>query len=859
MGKVLKPLLTIAAVAVNFIPGIGQALSVGISAALSAAAGAIKTGRTGATLTSFDPKTINMDAAAKRKMVFGRTAFPLDLRYAEPSGTNQEYIDYVFVLAAHRSAAIEEIWIEDKQAWTSAGGAQGIYVGYLVVETILEAGAAAYHTVNAGTTWGPNQRLTGCTTMKVRVKRSNTGSGTSPFAAGIAGRWTVIGQGMPLYDPALDSTVAGGSGAQRADDCSTWQWSVSSVERGRNPALQLLAYLLGWRIDDVVSVGLGMDPALIDLPSFAVAAAKCDEAVWLSGGGSQRRYEGGIGFTDEDAPEAVMATLLAAMNAELIDDGGRLGLRVAVNDLTAAMTITDDDIQGGFTWNPAPPPAEQFTLVRGRFQQPNAPSLFGLADYPEVVIPRTSPAPKPLPLDLAAVQDVRQAERIAKQVGQRSLYVGTFGARIGIRGWFLRRNMVVAITSEARNWSSKLFRVRSLRFNLDATVDVVFREESAAVYAWDTAETGNVSPVIPTTYDPRNAPWITAVATAATTALWPNVTGTGRPDDLATRNRDGGGNLIPSPVLLDDIGITGPGTKVNVPGGASIAAQNYVVFTGAGSVLWTAFSNRDRLPVVAGEKMFYRHFAYAEGGAVGFTVGQVNWYAADLTYISTVTVAGTTHNSSTPFAWNMREGSVTVPTGAAFALPLGYADAADHGLGGPIYFGRQQPGADVTGQNTAADTSNVNGTPAATVISDIAAADAAAAAAQATADAALAVGVLAVPPKFITALGASAWVDVVIPAGESRNFQTIVYYNLTSGTTTLTAPMEYRIGTGAISGFGTANSANDSGPATLDVQNTGTLTNSGSTSLNYQVRAVLAVTGSPTGTVNGDISFVGLF
>jgi len=592
MGKVLKPLLLVAAVAVNVIPGAGQAISAGIfaatgatisaaaalaatTAAIGIAGSAIKTGGKSsgaASVSSFDPKSINIDPAAKRKMVFGRTAFPLDLRYGEPSGTSQEYIDYVFALAAHRSDGIEEIWIEDKQAWTSAGGAQGIYAGYLTVEVILEGGAGAYHTVNAGAGWGASQRMTGCTTMKVRVKRSNNStSSTSPFANGIAGRWTVIGRGMPLYDPALDSTVAGGSGTQRANDCTTWRYTAGSVERGRNHALQLLAYLLGYRINGVVSAGLGMSPTLIDLASFATAAARCDEAVTLAVGGSHRRYEGGAAFSDDQEPEVVFNTLLAAMNAELIDDGGRLGLRVAVNDLTAAITLTDDDIQGGFSWNPAPAPDQQFTVVRGRFQQPNAPSLFGMADYPDVVVPRTSPAPRPLTLELGAVQDVRRAERIAKQVGQRSLYQGMFSCRIGVRGWYLRRNMIVAVTSQARAWSGKLFRVRSLRFNIDATVDIVLREENAAVYQWDNAETGNVSPVTPTTYDPRNAPWITAVATAATTAVWNNITGDGKPTTYRIRtcgyNTQLTGNM---PGGITHMGLWNEDTQTNIAGLASM-------------------------------------------------------------------------------------------------------------------------------------------------------------------------------------------------------------------------------------------------------------------------------------------------
>ncbi|MFK5283272.1 hypothetical protein ACI3PL_27240, partial [Lacticaseibacillus paracasei] len=73
---------------------------------------------------------------------------------------------------------------------------------------------------------------------------------------------------MPLYDPAQDSTVPGGSGSQRANNPATWAYTSGS-SRGANPALQLLAYLLGWRIGGVVSVGAGLAPELLDMASFA--------------------------------------------------------------------------------------------------------------------------------------------------------------------------------------------------------------------------------------------------------------------------------------------------------------------------------------------------------------------------------------------------------------------------------------------------------------------------------------------------------------------------------------------------------------------------------------------------------------
>lgn len=595
MGKALKTIGTIAAVVALVATGVGAAAGAGIAAAgiASAAAGvasvatlvsiaataggSLLTTAARRALTAFDPKAINPDPASPRKLVFGQTTFVVDLRYAEPSGTNQEYIDYIFALAAHKSDAITEIYIEDDLAWTLGGGAQGKYVGYLTVEVILEAGSGAYHTVNAGTIWGSSTRMTGCTTMKVRVKRSdNSKNSQSPFASGINGRWAVIGRGIPVYDPAQDSTVAGGSGAQRAATQTTWAYTAGAA-RGNNPALQLLTYLLGWRIGGVVSVGCGLPVDTIDLPSFATAAALCDESVALAAGGSQRRYEAGRAFADSDDPLAVIRTLLDAMNGELVDDGGRLSLRLAVNDLTPSFTLTDDDFVSGYSWKPAAPIEQQYTVVRGRYSAPGA-TLYGLVDYPEVAIARTSLAPRPLTLELSAVQEPRRAERIAKQAAQRNLYQGTFSVTLGVRGWLLRRNMVVAVTSSARGWTAKLFRVRSLGFNDDATVDVVLREENAAIYAWSASESAVVTPVAPVVFDSRAAAsWLMAdiapgadvtsantsansnalggtpaatvannITTAGTTAQWPNVTGTGRPADNATVGAVAGTNLLDS-------------------------------------------------------------------------------------------------------------------------------------------------------------------------------------------------------------------------------------------------------------------------------------------------------------------------
>lgn len=691
MGKILKPLAVIAAVAVNVIPGVGQALSGGIIGALGgsfaaatvasiavpallaattiAGLSALAPGGRGAasSLVPFDPKAINPDPAALRKYLLGRGLFAMDLRYFEASGTNQEYVDYVFCLAAHRSHSVDEIWIDKDLAWTSGGGVQGKYVGYLWIEVILEAGAGAFHTVNGGATWGAAQRLTGCTTMKVRVKRSdNSRTSQSPFGTGIGGQWRVIGNGMPVYDPARDSTVPGGSGPQRANDCSTWAWEVSGVERGRNPALQLLSILLGWKINGVGSVGFGYPPDTFNLAGWAQAAARCDEAVALAGGGSQRRYETGGSFTDGDGPLAVISKYEDAVNGEFTDHGGQFNLRVAVNDLTPTFTLTDDDFVAGYEWRPEPDLGEQFTVVRARYTQPASPTLFDLLDVPEVTIPRTSLAPRPLTLDLGLVQDQRRAQRILKQVAQRQLIRGEFSTVVGIRGWRLRRNQVGVINSASRGWAGQLVRVREATFNQNGTVAITFREEAASIYAWAAEESPVVTPPTPTVFDTRAAAsWLLAGIEAGANLTAPN-----------------GANRVPYSRMERDSGWTG---ATNSPSGVTglvyfsfegrraVVSQATASAAGQALVVMPAPGDDPLIKVEPNERLSISFRA----GAINATQWQMSFrYRRADGSINEVFVA-----SGTTFNWTVELQNIffVVPSDARLGMPKLYVFSAAAG------------------------------------------------------------------------------------------------------------------------------------------------------------------------------------
>lgn len=509
MSKVLKIVATVAAIALA-IPTGGTSLLAATLGVSSLAATAIVAGLTiGASLLAKRPKApkapqgsverlnASIDPRTPRKGVWGTTAFNTDIRDQEYTDS-QTYLHRFIVCAAHKTQAYNEIWFDDKVAWTSAGGVQGEYVGYLTVAPINEGTSG--NAINISVRMGTTRRFTGCSYVHLRYKLTgNDKKAESPFAQGIPTRITIIGDGALVYDPRLDSTVTGGSGAHRADDQSTWEWDDDAA---RNPALLLLWYMLGWRINGEVSIGCGIPPERIDLESFITAANLCDETVSLAAGGTEPRYRADGVFSDGDDPTNVIDNLKAAMNADLDDVGGKFRLTVFHNDLAdPGPAFTDDDMIEGFRWVQTPALSVSFNIVRGSFTDPRPASLYQLVDAPPVEIESRDGINRFDNFDLALVQSPSQWQRLAKQRLQRQQYGGEFTTVFNARGWLLRKNMVVPLSFARLGWVEKLFRVAEMEHRVDGSCPVTLREENAAIYAWDEDEAPAVEPADPTTYD----------------------------------------------------------------------------------------------------------------------------------------------------------------------------------------------------------------------------------------------------------------------------------------------------------------------------------------------------------------------
>ncbi|MBM7407049.1 MULTISPECIES: hypothetical protein [Sphingomonas] len=491
--------------------------------------------------------TASIDPRAFRKSVLGQTAMPIDVRYEEWSGKDQDYCDWIVAHASHAIDGLEEIWFDTELAWSATTGVTSKFRNYFWLSNVVLEGSPANAFSFGSGKWNGSTRLTGCAYSRFRFKvTGNSKKAESPFSGGIPSRITVIGRGAKLYDPRRDSTVPGGNGPMRADDQSTWRYRADDgAVIGENLPLQILRVLLGWRIRNPVTgemrlaTGSGIPARRIDLQSFIVAANLADELVNRSAGGQEPRFHGAAVVSEGDDPKTTLDLLCAACCGRFRDTGGKLALSIAHNDLADAAIddgLSDDDVVGAFTWDPDPALDATPNVVRGRYVDASTSSLYQLIDYPEVRIASADGMDRILTLDLGAVESASQAQRIAKQTLQRRQYLREFTAPFDIRAWKYPVGSVVPFTFAPLGFKRVLFRVAAQELGQGGTCVMTLSAEHASIYNWDRDDAAPVQAAEAIVYDGSKNPLILAINDAANTAIWeavadPNGT---KPEDNAT-------------------------------------------------------------------------------------------------------------------------------------------------------------------------------------------------------------------------------------------------------------------------------------------------------------------------------------
>ncbi|MBI1234782.1 MAG: hypothetical protein GC208_09800 [Alphaproteobacteria bacterium] len=446
---------------------------------------------------------ISMEPEAFGSIVFGETALDTQLRYWEV-WSNRTKVDYVLAAAIHEIEAFGDLHIEDDLVSFSGNDATGKYAGVLTRRTRTVGVTGTFLTAGAGGIWkaalGKGPWMTG---LAHYVLSWTVTPETLP--GGIPTRITQKGKGAKLYDPRRDST-RGGSGSHRADDQSTWEYSPldsNGVPIGRNAALQILWYRIGWRVQNpdsgewILRAGEGVPLDDIDFDSFIEAANRCEE---------EEYYSDCLLSTGTDH-NSNLAVLEAACAGTSSDAGGLYSLHIWTDDTAnVAQHFDAEDIVGEAEWHPKVSLVNHFNQGHGTFIDPDA--LYQRRDYPVVrdaAYEAEDGRKRRKAFHYEAVTNPDQAQKLTRLELNRSRLQGVYQAPFNWKANNVQMFSVVTLTVPRRGWTAKIFRVIDIRIDPLGPIYLVLREDGPAVY-----EGGTVLPLDPPgtgiVYDPRDVP-----------------------------------------------------------------------------------------------------------------------------------------------------------------------------------------------------------------------------------------------------------------------------------------------------------------------------------------------------------------
>lgn len=210
----------------------------------------------------------------------------------------------------------------------SGSAATGYYAGFMYRDSQLGASPeASALTPEWGSMpgWGASYKLSGKAAILWGLKFDKDGKIYTSGVPQLGAVW----QGVMAYDPTADSTRPGGSGSQRIDDETTWEYS-------ENPRDHAISYIYGRYVDGKKIFGIGLSEDAIDIVAFTAWGNVCETNGWKVGG---------VIFEPGDR-WANLKRIMAAGSAEPIFAGGVLSVKYDAPRVSL-VTITPDDYADG--------------------------------------------------------------------------------------------------------------------------------------------------------------------------------------------------------------------------------------------------------------------------------------------------------------------------------------------------------------------------------------------------------------------------------------------------------------------------------------------------------------------------------
>lgn len=316
-------------------------------------------------------------------------------------------------------------------------------------------------------------------------------------------RWKAVYDGIPLYDPRLDTTV-GGSGSHRFDDISTHEWSD-------NPAVFIYNIVRGIYVEDSASnrvflYGLqNTSAASCPLDVWFAAMNECDVLVSVGAGssptGTEKQYRFGGEISVDTPPLNTIEEVLKTCGGRFNESGGTYKLIIGAPGLPIH-SITDGDIIADQD--------DEFDPILGLEDRTN----YVTATYTspeEGWIPKVAPARSETSwevedgrrlsanIDAPMVQSQHQIQRLMKQYLMRSRQQRKHNFHLPRKFFRIEPGDVIEWDSDLNGYIGKLFEVDMVQYYPDMSVQVAVTEVDAADYDWtpstDTLSNPNTLPV----------------------------------------------------------------------------------------------------------------------------------------------------------------------------------------------------------------------------------------------------------------------------------------------------------------------------------------------------------------------------
>ena len=419
------------------------------------------------------------EATAPHQIVYGEVRKGGTVTFIESTGTTNQYLHQIIVLAGHEVNDIGDIYINDEVVTLDGSG--------FVTDTKWKDGDGNSKIRIKTKTGADNQTADSDLVSETSVTSDFKGEGIAYLYVRMEYDQNVFAEGIPLFTAKVQGK-------------KVYDPRTSTTGYSANAALCIRDYL-------VSTYGLDNDGDTNDT-SFQAAANTCDESVTLADASTESRYEINGVISLDQTPSDILGDMMTACAGTLFWGQGEWHLKVG-EYTSSVKTFTLDDLRGPITLDTKHSRRDNFNIVRGTFT--DAEQSWIRADYPEIrsstFISNDNDIESAIDLALPFTTSSSMAQRLAKMTLFRAREQMTFTADFSLEAFEVECGDIIALTIDRYGWSAKEFEVVGWKFKNDGDagdlrVALTLRETSSAAFSWS-AEESDITANNSTLPDPR--------------------------------------------------------------------------------------------------------------------------------------------------------------------------------------------------------------------------------------------------------------------------------------------------------------------------------------------------------------------